>query len=229
MPQNSRFTVKQKVHIVTEYIAGKTSPSEITYKYGASNSTLRDWVRLYNLRGVEGLTPTNKTRKYTPEIKALAVKDYLNGVGSLREVCTRYDITDRKMLRQWVKCYNSQGDFKQPNSGGDVYMAKGRNTTLEERIEIVGYCISNNLDYGKAIERYGISYQQIYGWVKKYEAGGPDGLVDRRGKRKDETTMTEVEKLRAQLKLKEAENLRLQMENELLKKLEELERGWDKD
>jgi regulator of replication initiation timing len=41
--------------------------------------------------------------------------------------------------------------------------------------------------------------------------------------------MTEVEKLRAQLKLKEAENLRLQMENELLKKLEALERGRDED
>jgi regulator of replication initiation timing len=42
-------------------------------------------------------------------------------------------------------------------------------------------------------------------------------------------SMTEVEKLRAQLKLKEAENMRLHMENELLKKLEALERGWDKD
>jgi len=39
--------------------------------------------------------------------------------------------------------------------------------------------------------------------------------------------MNEVEKLRAQLKLQKAENLRLQMENDLLKKLEALERGQD--
>ena len=108
-------------------------------------------------------------------------------------------------------------------------MAKGRATTLEERIEIVGHCIANNKDYGKTIERYSVSYQQIYGWVKKYEKDGVDGLSDRRGHRKDEARMSEVEKLRAQLKLKDAENLRLQMENELLKKLEALERGWDKD
>jgi transposase len=104
-------------------------------------------------------------------------------------------------------------------------MVKSRKTTLDERIEIVGYCIANNKDYGKAIEQYGVSYQQIYGWVRKYAKSGPDGLVDNRGKRKDSASMTEVERLRAQLKLKEAENLRLQMENELLKKLEALERG----
>ena len=106
-------------------------------------------------------------------------------------------------------------------------MAKGRKTTLDEKIEIVSYCIANNKDYGKTIEQYGVSYQQIYGWVRKYEKDGIDGLTDRRGKRKNESSMTEVEKLQAQLKLKEAENQRLQMENELLKKLEALERGRD--
>lgn len=89
------------------------------------------------------------------------------------------------------------------------------------------YCIANNKDYGKTIERYGVSYQQIYGWASKYEESGIDGLIDRRGKRKAEVSMTEVEKLRAQLKLKDAENLKLQMENELLKNLEALERGRD--
>ena len=129
------------------------------------------------------------------------------------------------MLHKWIKWYNSRGDFKQPKTGGAIYMAKGRKTTLDERIEIVSHCISCNKDYGKTIKQYGVSYQQIYGWLRKYEESGADGLVDRRGKRKEENSMSEVEKLRAQLKLKEAENLRLQMENELLKKLEALERG----
>ena len=100
---------------------------------------------------------------------------------------------------------------------------------MNERIEIVSHCVSNNKDYGKTIEQYNISYQQLYGWVGKYEQNGVDGLIDRRGKRKNESSMNELEKLRAQLKLKEAENLRLQMENELLKKLETLERGRDAD
>ena len=105
-------------------------------------------------------------------------------------------------------------------------MNKGRKTTQEERIEIVGYCIANDKKYGETIERYGVSYQQLYSWVKKYEASGVEGLSDRRGKRKDEASMSETEKLKAQIKLKEAENYRLRMENDLLKKLAELERRW---
>ena len=124
-----------------------------------------------------------------------------------------------------MKWYTAHGDFKQPNSVGAIYMAKWRKTTLGERIEIVSHCVANNKDYGKTIEQYCVSYQQIYNCVKKYEKDGATGLSDRRGKRKEESAMTEIEKLRAQLKLKEAENFRLQMENELLKKLEELERG----
>lgn len=103
-------------------------------------------------------------------------------------------------------------------------MVKGRKTTLDERIEIVQECISNGRDYGQAIEKYKVSYQQAYTWVKKYEERGIDGLADRRGKRKDESEMTEVEKLRAELKLMQAKLKRAEIENELLKKLEEIER-----
>lgn len=49
-------------------------------------------------------------------------------------------------------------------------------------------------------------------------------LQDKRGKRKSEDEMTEVEKLKAQNKLLEAENRRKQIEIDLLKKLEELDR-----
>jgi len=229
MPQKSRYSVERKVTLVTDYMEGRLSPSEFKRIYGSSERVLRDWVRQYEAHGVEGLTPAAQWRKYSLETKQSAVLDYLNGLGSLDNICTKYDISGRRVLRRWIEQYNSHRDFKQPNDGGAIYMAKGRGTTLEERIEIVSYCISNNKDYGKTIEQYGVSYQQIYSWVRKYEGDGPDGLADRRGKRKDEVSMTEVEKLRARLKLKEAENYRLQMENELLKKLEALERGWDKD
>lgn len=206
-------------------MAGRLSPSEFERTYGSTQRVLKDWVRLYKMRGVEGLTPAAHTRRYTPEIKRLAVSDYLNGVGSLDDICEKYDISVRKILRRWIKRYNSHGDFKQPNNGGAIYMTKGRVTTLEERIEIVSHCVANNKDYGKTIAKYGVSYQQIYTWVRKYEKDGLEGLADHQGKRKDAACMTEVERLRAQLKLKEAENRRLQMENELLKKLERSKGG----
>lgn len=103
-------------------------------------------------------------------------------------------------------------------------MTKGRKTTYEERVEIVAFCIANSNDYQKAAEEFQVSYQQVYTWVKKYKELGSDALVDNRGKRKKPEEMNESEKLAAQLKLLEAENKRLKMENAFLKKLDEIER-----
>lgn len=102
-------------------------------------------------------------------------------------------------------------------------MTQGRNTTYEERIEIVSYCIEHGNDYTAAIEKYGVSYHQIYSWVRKYNERGAEGLEDKRGKHKPESQMTELEKLRAKNRMLEARNKRLETENAVLKKLEEIE------
>lgn len=100
----------------------------------------------------------------------------------------------------------------------------GRKTTFEERKEIVNYCISHNRDYKNTAAKHGVSYSQVYSWVKKYDANGEDGLTDRRGHRKTDDEVNELERLRR-------ENLRLkrQLEEkdmivELLKKVKEYER-----
>mgnify|MGYP000922296991 CR=1 FL=1 len=104
-------------------------------------------------------------------------------------------------------------------------MTKGRNTTFEERIEIVKYCIEHARNYNETAEEYQVSYQQVRSWVVKYDKSGVDALIDRRGKRKSEDEFTEVDRLKGQNKLLEAKNRWLEMENEVLKKLQELERG----
>jgi transposase len=76
------------------------------------------------------------------------------------------------------------------------------------------------------MEKFGVSYQQIYSWVRKYNDKGAGGLIDKRGKRKPESEMTELERLRAENRMLEARNKRLETENAVLKKLEEIERRW---
>jgi transposase-like protein len=97
-------------------------------------------------------------------------------------------------------------------------MTKGRATTLEERMEIVSFCIANGKNYGLTMNKYGVSYQQVYSWVRKYEERGMDGLMDRRGKRKPLEEMSEVERLRAENKRLRAEIEQKEMENAILKK-----------
>lgn len=105
-------------------------------------------------------------------------------------------------------------------------MTKGRAVTFEEKVEIVQFCMANGKDYSAAIDKYNVSYQQIYSWVRKYEATGVTALEDRRGKARAASELSEGDLLNAKIKLLEAQNKRLEMENDLLKKLEEIERRW---
>lgn len=99
-----------------------------------------------------------------------------------------------------------------------------RKTTIEERKEIVEYCIKHNSDYKGTASIYDVSYSQVYSWVKKYDANGEERLSDRRGHHKTDDQVNELERLRR-------ENLRLKrqlkekdMVVELLKKVKDFER-----
>ncbi|MPN35351.1 hypothetical protein SDC9_182849 [bioreactor metagenome] len=104
-------------------------------------------------------------------------------------------------------------------------MTKGRDTTPEERIEIVRECIAGGDDYGGIALKYKVSYQQIYTWTKKYREMGEAGLEDRRGHRVGTLpSRTPEEELRDRIAQLEREKYDLEMENALLKKVKELER-----
>lgn len=167
-----------------------------------------------------------RNKKYSKEIKVKAVEEYLAGKGSQSEICKKYKILCTKQLRYWIKWYNGHKEFKESHgSGTEIYMTKGRKTTQQERAEIVAFCIEHGKDYPLTIQTYGVSYQQIYSWVRKYEENGVDGLADNRGRTKPESEMTEMEKLRAENRILQARNLDLEIENAFIKKLKELEGG----
>lgn len=221
----AKISSEEKIESVETYLGGTGSMNSWSKALGVGQTTFRDWVRTYEDRGKAGLQPRSRNNKYSKELKILAVEAYLSEGFSQREICKRYKITDRKQLREWVKLYNGHRELRPTGGhGSEVYMTKGRKTRYEERIEIVSFCVENSKDYAKTIEHYGISYQQIYAWVRKYEQQGVEGLRDRRGKRKDLSEMTEVERLRAENRLLKAEIKQKELENAVLKKVEELGR-----
>lgn len=224
MGRKSKISYEIKIQVVEGYLAGKISLQSTAKELGINRTTVDGWIRKYKAFGRKGLLNKVFNSSYSSEIKTQAVIDYLNDKGSLNDICIKYKISAIGILQQWIKKYNGHKTFKSHVTKGDKIMTNGRKTTYEERVAIVAFCIANTHDYNLAANKFNISYQQVYTWVKKYNKNGYNALIDRRGKNKSFEELTESERFSAQLKLLEAENKHLKMENDFLKKLEEIER-----
>ena len=164
MSKRSPKSVEEKLEIVHLYLEQGKSISILTKAFGVNSDTIRNWIRKYQKEGVEGLKESHSWKKYSSELKEQAVTDYLAGRGSLSRIVEKYDISNHYVLRSWIKQYSSGKELK-ATSKGNSRMKQECKTTFEERIEIVNFTIAHDKDYQAAIEKYGISYQQVYAWV----------------------------------------------------------------
>lgn len=231
MPYKQKLSVEEKVQIVQEYLKGRIGINEAARISGVRWEAFNGWVRNYEADGVDAFL-LHKNRVYSPELKRAAVEEYLSGVGSLSKICKKYHIRCSVQLRNWIQVYNAHGDFNSiKHSGGGSYMKQGRETTQEERIQIVKDCIASGKNYGEMALKYQVSYQQVRTWTLRFEQMGEAGLEDRRGHRKkDQTPRTELEKAQIEIEQLKHKLYLAEMENALLKKLDEVERrdAWKK-
>lgn len=225
MGRKSKLTYEDKIRFVQMYFNSDHSQSTCAKLAGVTKTAFQQWIIKYQTFGEEGLTSSSKNKKYSDTLKESAVKEYLNGLGSLNDISKKYGLSSKTQLRNWIIKYNSSHEgLKSAKTGGNSIMTKGRKTTYDERIEVVKYCIEHQNNYSETALKFKVSYQQVYTWTQKYESNGVEALQDKRGKRKSENEMSELEKLKAQNQLLEAQNRRQKMEIDFLKKLEEIER-----
>ncbi len=219
-----KHTPEEKALIAKAVLSGESSQAELARQYNTSEGRIREWVVQYKANGISAFLPQRRNNVYSEEIRVKAVKDYLDGQGSLAEISSKYGIRDAKQLRDWIKVYNSGRGFRQKMSGGSC-MKEARPTTVEERIQIAKDCIANGGNYGETALKYNVSYQQVYQWVKKFKEKGNAGLEDRRGKRlKDQTPRTREEELEIEIAKLKHELYMTKMERDVLKKLDEIVR-----
>ena len=214
----------EKVKIVENILSGETGVSESSRLAGVSRSTIQQWQDLYLTEGPTALLKQKSNRVYAKELKLKVVIEYLSGQGSLQDLVKKYHLRSHTQICSWCKEYNTHGEIKSHGSGGGSYMRKARNTTYEERLVIVKDCLANDKNYGTMALKYQCSYQQVRNWVKRYEGMGSAGLEDRRGRRAGSMpSRTPEEALRDKIAELDRKNKDLQMENDLLKKVKELE------
>ena len=225
MSRKNKIDPVLKVKMVELYLAGEVSKKEAARQAGVDPwGSFNRWISIYKNEGPSGLLDQKHNKNYSKELKYAAVNEYLNGEGSLREIAEKYSIRSECRLLNWIKAYNNHGEIRSRGGGGGSYMRKARQTTPEERIEIVHDCLANDKNYGAMALKYNCSYQQVRNWVLRYEQMGSAGLEDRRGRRAgSQPARTPEEELRDKIAELEQKNRDLQMENDLLKKVRELE------
>ena len=219
----SKISAEEKMTAIRRHLENGESFWAIAKSIGVRDTTVSTWYRLYQSMGQDAFVRT-RNNKYTLEFKIAAVEYYLQGKGSLYDACKEFNIPSREQLRQWIKMYNGHELKATPGGKKTMTMAKGRKTTLQERIDIVTDHIESGMSYAETAEKYDVSYQQVYQWVQKYNKNGIDGLVDRRGRSKPVEEMTENERLKAENRILKAQLERKELENIFLKKLDEIER-----
>ena len=217
MSRKAKYAVEAKVRAAERYLRGEASAAGIAAEMGmgkCGRSMILEWAAVYRENGIKGFHLKKGNNSYTAEEKQQAVEEYLEGKGSLNEICRKHQIPSAHTLRQWIRVYNSNRELRDYSPRPEVRVAMRRKTTKEERQEIVTYCLEHGKDYKGTAARYEVSYDQVYRWVKQYEEEGESGLEDRRGKRKSDDEVDELERLRREnlrlkAKLQESERLNL--------------------
>ena len=224
MSRKSKIDFVEKVKMVERVLADEISCSEASRLTGVGKSSVLRWRNLYLSDGPTALMPQPNNKVYSQELKLQAVHEYLDGKSSQADIVKKYHLRSSNQLCNWIKVYTTHGEIKSRTSGGGSYMRKARATTSEERLAIVQDCLANDKNYGEMALKYQCSYQQVRNWVKRYEEMGSAGLEDRRGHRTGTMpSRTPEEEMRDRIAELERRNRDLQMENDLLKKVRELE------
>lgn len=224
-----KYSKEFKLQLIRKHIDEGISRYQLEKENGLCFGMIRDWLDAYEARGEDGLEKHNSMNyRYSAEFKQRVINEYLAGGISMRKLAKKHGILAESTVLKWIKQYNNHEELTNSRPEGERYLMakdiKSRKTTQKERVAIVEFCMAHSNNYALAAKEFNCSYDQVYTWVKKYKEKGIDGLVDRRGRSKPEEELSEVEKLNAENRILKAEMKKQQMEIDLLKKLEDIER-----
>ena len=129
MGRKSKCTVEEKISAVEDYLNGIRSVSQIMVDLSIkSTRTIRDWILAYQNGGIEASFPVTANHSYSKEFKTEMVQRYIDGEGSVTDLCARYGISAHVTLQNWISLYNANRELRdyEPNCsswrGCDYYL-----------------------------------------------------------------------------------------------------------
>lgn len=122
-----KVTVEERIEAAKACTEGKISQREAARRLGLHKSTVEEWVRRYKAGGVLAFKEQEHNTVYTEEMKVRAVREYLDGKGSLKEISAKYGMRSTCQLRDWIKVLTNfpvmteLSDYSNPFYGKDRY------------------------------------------------------------------------------------------------------------
>ena len=107
MGRKNKYTKDTKLKAIQEYINGVKSINVICRELKCSYIKFYDWVKMFNKYGESIFEDKPHNSHYSKEFKEQAIKEYLAGEGSLRDIQLKYKILSPETLRKWILKYNN--------------------------------------------------------------------------------------------------------------------------
>lgn len=95
---------------------------------------------------------------------------------------------------------------------------KFREWTKEEKYEIIEPLLNFEATFGQISKKYNVSKGQISAWVNKFKESGMNGLINKKKPGNPMTKYYTTKKFKNEEEKLKFENMRLRIENEMLKK-----------
>lgn len=156
--------------------------------------------------------------KYSSEFKLEVVQYYLDGKGGFLATAKYFGV-NHELLRGWVKKYQQHGP-------AGLIKQKISSYNGDFKLNVIEYMHNNHLSVAETAYHFNLGNNHIVGkWERIYYEEGPQALYEeRRGRRKKNMSYKPRKKKLSKENEEDliAENQRLRMENEYLKKLNAL-------
>ena len=155
--------------------------------------------------------------KYSNELKLEIVKYCIEGYHSKYDAAKKFNIPSPTPIDSWIRKYKEHGVE-------GIIKQKKSSYSGEFKQNVVEYMHSNHLSATETAIHFRIMTDVVLKWERIYYEEGPQALYEeRRGRSKNMSTKPQKKKLDKELEEDLiAENQRLRMENEYLKKLNAL-------
>lgn len=102
-----KYSLQTKLAVVNHYLVGKDGTQRTAERFGVERTSVRRWVRLWQLHGAEGFS--GKKYSPSPEFKLVVARAVIRDHLTAREAAARFNISAERLVHQWVTVYKEAG------------------------------------------------------------------------------------------------------------------------